>query len=179
MPSVQDKLQRVRRPRVHIKYEVETDGARVEKELPFVVGVMGDFSGDGRTELPPLSERAFQTVDRDTFDQVLAAQTPKLNFHADDVISEKSGDAERTIPVNLEFSQMVDFEPASVVQQVEPLRRLKEKRDKLRDLLAKADGSRQLENLLEEVLADDAELTALARELGVESNAGGDGEDNQ
>ncbi|MCH8506242.1 MAG: type VI secretion system contractile sheath small subunit, partial [Ectothiorhodospiraceae bacterium] len=76
MASIHDKLNRVRKPRVHISYEVETEGAVVEKELPFIVGVMGDFSGDPTTPLKPLKDRRFVQIDRDNFNQVLASMTP-------------------------------------------------------------------------------------------------------
>lgn len=163
MGGVQDKLQRVRKPRVHIKYEVETEGAVVEKELPFVVGVMGDFSGDPTKELGSLSDRRFIQIDRDNFDDVMARMAPGLKFRVDNKLS----DEQDQLAVDLEFKSLDDFEPSSVVQQVEPLRRLQEKRDKLRDLLAKADGSEKLESLLERVLKDDEELKSLATELGV------------
>lgn len=166
MGGVQDKLQRVRKPRVHIKYEVETEGAVVEKELPFVVGVMGDFSGDPTKDIGSLSDRRFIQIDRDNFNDIMARMAPGLKFHVDNKLS---GEQDDTLPVNLEFKSMQDFEPASIVQQVEPLRRLQEKRDKLRDLLAKADGSEKLENILERVLQNDQDLQGLAKELGVES----------
>ena len=76
MESVHAKLERVRKPRVHIKYEVETEGAMVVKELPFVVGVLGDFSGDPTQPLKPFGERKFVQVDRDNFDDVMRRMTP-------------------------------------------------------------------------------------------------------
>jgi len=166
MGGVQDKLQRVRKPRVHIKYEVETEGAVVEKELPFVVGVMGDFSGDPTKDIGSLSDRRFIQIDRDNFNEIMARMAPGLKFHVDNKLSDEDDD---TLAVNLAFKSMEDFEPANIVEQVEPLRRLQEKRDKLRDLLAKADGSEKLENLLERVLQDDQDLKGLANELGVDS----------
>jgi type VI secretion system protein ImpB len=176
MGGVQDKLQRVRKPRVHIKYEVETEGAMVEKELPFVVGVMGDFSGDPTKELGSLSDRRFIQIDRDNFNEVMARMAPGLQFRVDNKLSNEQDQ----LAVNLSFKSMDDFEPSNVVQQVEPLRRLQEKRDKLRDLISKADGSEQLETLLERVLQDDAELKQLANELGVgeASQSGSQGEES-
>ena len=72
MASINDKLERVRKPRVHIKYEVETEGGVVQKELPFVVGVMGDFSGHPTEALKPLKERKFINIDRDNWSTTLA-----------------------------------------------------------------------------------------------------------
>ena len=78
--SIHEKLKRVRKPRVHITYEVETEGAEILRELPFVVGIMGDFSGDPTQPLRPLSERKFIQIDRDNFNEVMARMTPGLNL---------------------------------------------------------------------------------------------------
>jgi len=161
MPSVQDKLDRVRKPRVHIKYEVETEGAVVEKELPFVVGVMGDFSGDPTRKLEDLRDRKFVQIDRDNFNKVMERMAPGLNLK----VANKLGDDSSEMSVNLKFNSMEDFEPAQIVDQVEPLKRLRETRDKLRELLAKADRSDDLERLLEEILKDKGALARLADEL--------------
>jgi type VI secretion system protein ImpB len=74
--SIHDKLNRVRKPRVHITYDVETEGAQIERELPFVVGVMGDFSGDPTTPLKPLADRKVTQIDRDNFNDVMANMAP-------------------------------------------------------------------------------------------------------
>jgi type VI secretion system protein ImpB len=152
MASIHDKLDKVRKPRVHIKYEVETEGAQIEKELPFVVGVLGDFSGDPTQDLAPFGERKFVQIDRDNFDDVMARMTPGLNMRVENTLTEGGGE----MAVNLSFKSMEDFEPARVVEQVPALKALLGSRDKLRDLLTKADRSEQLETLLEEVLQDDA-----------------------
>lgn len=80
MESIHKKLSRVRKPRVHISYDVETEGATVQKELPFVVGVMGDFSGDPTAPLKALKDRRFVQIDRDNFDEVLKSMTPGLSI---------------------------------------------------------------------------------------------------
>jgi type VI secretion system protein ImpB len=167
--SVHDKLKRVRKPRVHITYEVETEGAVVEKELPFVVGVLGDFSGDPTQKLQPLKDRKFIQIDRDNFNDVMARMTPGLNLKAENTLA---GDGSE-MAVQLKFNSIEDFEPAKVAQQVEPLRKLRETRDKLRDLLTKVDRSEDLETVLEQVLENTDQLKNLAAELGVE-----DKEDN-
>ena len=172
MASIHEKLQRVRKPRVHIKYEVETEGAMVERELPFVVGVMGDFAGDPTKDLGSLSDRKFVQIDRDNFDDVMKRIAPGLKFRVADKLSGEEG---KEMAVDLQFKSIEDFEPSQVVNQVEPLRKLQEKRDMLRDLLAKADGSEKLETILERVLQNDEELKALADELGVEGKSGGEG----
>src|SRR5690606_10619173 len=125
MPSIHDKLNRVRKPRVHISYEVETEGAVVKRELPFVVGVMGDFSGDPTTPLKPLKDRRFVQIDRDNFNQVLASMTPGLRFKVKNTLQDDGSEFE----VNLRFQSLEDFEPAAVVAQVEPLRKLLETRN--------------------------------------------------
>lgn len=164
MPSIHDKLSRVRKPRVHITYEVETEGAVVEKELPFVVGVLGDFSGDPTSPLKPLKDRKFVQIDRDNFDDIMARMTPGASFKVENKLQNDGSE----IGVDLKFQKMADFEPARVVEQVEPLQKLMETRNKLRDLLAKADRSEELESLLERVLRNSDDLGALAQELGVE-----------
>ncbi|MGB3539151.1 MAG: type VI secretion system contractile sheath small subunit [Mesorhizobium sp.] len=163
--SVQKKLSRVRKPRVHITYDVETEGAEVRKELPFVVGVIGDFSGKSYEPLKPLRDRKFIQVDRDNFDDVMQRMTPGAEFKVDNTLA---GD-ESQLAVSLKFKSMDDFEPAAVVNQVEPLRKLLAVRNKLRDLMSKVDRSEELESLLEEVLQNTDKLTALAGELDTEN----------
>jgi len=160
--SVHGKLSRVRKPRVHITYEVETGGAMVMKELPFVMGVMGDFSGDPTSELKPLRDRKFVQIDRDNFNDVMNRMTPGLNLKVENTLA---GDGSE-MAVNLEFKSMDDFEPAKVAKQVEPLSKLLETRDKLRDLLTKIDRSEDLEEILEKVMKDPDQVKKLAEELG-------------
>jgi len=171
--SIHDKLKRVRPPRVHITYDVETEGAVVEKELPFVVGVLGDFSGNPTEPLKPLKDRKFIQIDRDNINEVMARMTPGLNLRVENTLK---GDGSE-MAVQLKFNSMDDFEPANVVKQVEPLRKLLETRDKLRDLLTKVDRSEDLENVLEQVLANTEQLKKLSADLGVEVRgpAGKDG----
>jgi type VI secretion system protein ImpB len=161
--SIHDKLSRVRKPRVHITYEVETEGARVQRELPFVMGVLGDFSGKPTQPLKPLKDRKFIMIDRDNFDEVMARMTPGLQYR---VANTLKGDGSE-LSVDLKFSALEDFDPANVVKQVEPLRKLLETRDKLRDLLTKVDRSDELENLLEKILKSDEEIKKLSEQLGV------------
>jgi type VI secretion system protein ImpB len=161
--SIHDKLGRVRKPRVHISYEVETGGAAVQKELPFVVGVIGDFSGNPSTPLKPLKDRKFVQIDRDNFDEVMATVSPELNLKVQNTIK---GDGSE-MAVQLKFRSMDDFAPGAVVNQVEPLKKLKEVRDKLTDLLAKADRSEDLEEILEKTLKSDEQLKKLGESLGI------------
>ena len=162
--SIHDKLKRVRKPRVHITYDVETEGLAVKKELPFVVGVMGDFSGDNSEALKPLKDRRFIQIDRENFDDVLKRMSPSLKLNVDNTLNDDGTQFE----VNLNFKSIDDFEPAAVVNQVEPLRKLMETRNKLRDLMTKIDRSEELENVLEEVLSNTTSLDSIAKELKVE-----------
>jgi type VI secretion system protein ImpB len=163
--SIHKKLDRVRKPRVHITYEVETEGAVVQKELPFVVGVIGDFSGNPTSPLKPLKDRNFIAIDRDSFDDVMKRMTPGLNMRVENTLK---GDGSE-MPVQLKFNSMDDFSPINVANQVEPLRKLLETRDRLRDLLAKIDRSEDLENILEKVLKNTEDLKKLSAELGIET----------
>ena len=163
--SVHDKLKRVRKPRVHITYDVETDGAQEERELPFVVGVMGDYSGDNQEGKKSLKERKFVNVDRDNFDESLGKIAPAAQFKVDNTLGEEGSE----MAVDLNFKSMEDFEPERVVDQVEPLRKLMEARNQLRDLLSKADRSEELEGVLEKVLQSSDDLAALSKELGLDN----------
>jgi len=156
----------VRKPRVHITYDVETEGAAVKKELPFVIGVTGDFSGHNTQDLKPLKDRRFIQIDRDNYNDILKRMNPKLDIKVDNTLS----DDDSEIAVSLSFKSLDDFEPAAIVNQVEPLKQLMETRNKLRDLMTKVDRSEDLENILEEVLNNTASLDKLATELKLEGN---------
>lgn len=166
--SVHKKLERVRKPRVHITYDVETEGASVKKELPFVVGVMGDFSGNPTEPLKPLRDRKFVQIDRDNFNDVMKRMTPGVNLKVENTLK---GDGSE-MAVDLKFSSMDDFNPANIVKQVEPLNQLLETRNKLRDLLTKVDRSEDLENILEKVLQNTDDLDKLKADLGIEDKGG-------
>jgi type VI secretion system protein ImpB len=165
--SLQKKLDRVRKPRVHITYDVETEGASVTKELPFVVGVLGDFSGQPTEPLKPMKDRKFIQIDRDNFNDVMARMTPGLNLRVKNTLQDDGSE----LGVQLKFSSMDDFNPEKVAQQVEPVKKLLETRDKLRDLLTKVDRSEDLEKVLEQVLSNTEELKKLASQVGA---TGGD-----
>jgi type VI secretion system protein ImpB len=164
MASINQKLERVRKPRVHIKYEVETDGAQVERELPFIVGVMGDFSGNPTTPLRPFKERKFVQIDRDNFNDVMTRIAPELNIRVENKIADDGSE----MPVQLKFKSIDDFEPGQVAQQVPALKKLLDTRNQLRDLITKVDRSAELEGLLERVLQNDADLKDLSTQLGIE-----------
>jgi len=162
--SVQSKLSRVRKPRVHITYDVETEGATVVKELPFVVGVMGDFSGTPTEPLKPLKDRKFVSIDRDSFDEVMKRMTPGLQMRVANTLADDGSE----MAVNLKFSSIEDFEPARIVEQIEPLKKLLDTRNKLRELLSAVDRADNLEGELEKLLQDAEQLKKLAGEMGVD-----------
>ena len=171
MASINDKLEHVRKPRVHIKYEVETEGGIVEKELPFVVGVMGDYSGNNPGEaLKPIKDRKFTHIDRDNFNDVLAKQKPGLQFKIKNTLQPQGENSE--LSIDLQFNALEDFEPTQIVEKIPALKALKTRRDQLRDLLSKSDRSINLERILEETLQDPDKFTQLASELGLKTNAG-------
>ncbi len=166
--SIHDKLKRVRKPRVHITYDVETNGAVQEKELPFVMGVMGDYSGDNSENKKALKDRKFSQIDRDNFNEVMNNIGPQVNMKVENTLESDGSE----MSVHLDFKNMEDFEPQNIVEKVEPLKKLMETRNKLRDLLTKADRSEDLENLLEEVLSSTDALTSLQGELGADEDKG-------
>ena len=164
--SLQHKLDRVRPPRVQITYDVEVGGAIELKELPFVVGVMGDFVGKPEEPLPALKNRKFVEIDPDNFNQVLAGMKPRAAF----TVENKLQDDGSKMGVDLKFTNIEDFEPDNIVQNVEPLRKLVEARQKLADLRSKMDGNEKLENLLNEVITDAGKQKELSDSLGLEAN---------
>ena len=172
--SMQHKLDRVRKPRVHITYDVETEGGMETRELPFVVGVLGDFSGNPTEPLKPLVERKFIQIDRDNFSDIMTRMTPGVNLRVENKLQ---GDGSE-MAVQLKFNSMDDFEPANVVKQVEPLRKLLETRNKLRDLMTKIDVSPELEKLLVDVMENTDNLDKLSKELG-KTGPGGQPEEDK
>jgi type VI secretion system protein ImpB len=168
--GIHDKLEKVRRPRVHIKFDVETLGAYPDDELPFVVGVMGDFSGDGKSKLPALKDRNFIQIDRDNFDEVLRRQSPELNLKVKNTLADDGSET----GVQLKFQALKDFEPAQVANQVPALKKLLDTRSKLQELITKVDLSDDLEKVLSKVLSDAEDQKKIASDLGLDAPGEGD-----
>ncbi len=162
--SLQHKIDRVRPPRVQITYDVEVGGAIELKELPFVVGVMGDFVGKPEDPLPALKNRKFVEIDPDNFNQVMAGMKPRLAYTTENKLQDDGS----KMGVELKFNNIEDFEPDNVVQQVEPLRKLVEARKKLADLRSKLDGNEKLETMLEDIIANADKQKELSDSLGLE-----------
>lgn len=159
--SLQHKLDRVRSPRVQITYDVEIGSAIVMKELPFVLGIMADLSGNPETPLPKLRERKFVEIDRDNFDQVLQALRPRLTLRVDNMVNPD----EEHMSAELFFEQMDDFTPVRVIGQIPALDRLYQIRVRLKDLMIKLDGNDALEDLLKELIENPEKRSALQAEL--------------
>jgi type VI secretion system protein ImpB len=162
--SVQKKLERVRPPRVHVTYDVETGGAIEIKELPFVMGVLGDFSGQPTEPLPRLKDRRFVEVNPDNFDSVLESMKPHLAFAVENKLSE---DAEAgQLKVSLDFKSMDDFSPENVAKQVKPLRELLDLRTRLNDLKGTLQTNDKLDQILLDTVSNTEKLNQLRAELG-------------
>lgn len=155
--SIQHKLNRIRPPRVQITYDVETGGAIEKKELPLVVGILADLSGQPATPPEKLRERRFVEIDRDNFDDVLASIAPRLALQVENRLANDGS----KFNIELNFKTFEDFSPRNIINQVKPLQRLFLARQRLRDLLTKLDGNDDLDALLQQVINDNAELQAL------------------
>lgn len=161
--SLQHKLDRVRSPRVHITYDVETGGAIEKKELPFVMGVFGDFTGMPEQPLPKLKDRKFVEIGPDNFDGVLAAMKPHLQFKVENKLSDDPEAGQ--LGIDLHFKSMEDFEPANVAKQVKPLKELLDLRTKLSDLRGSLQGNDKLDEILQETLRNTEKLDRLKSEV--------------
>jgi type VI secretion system protein ImpB len=155
--SVQKRLQKVRPPRVQMTYDVEIGDAIENKELPFVVGVVGDFGGNSELEQKRLKDRKFVDIDRDNFDEVMKGIEPRATFRVPNALGAEGGQ----FGVELKFRSIADFRPEAVVEQVEPLRKLLEARTKLADLRNKLAGNDKLEDILNDVLNSTEKLAQL------------------
>jgi type VI secretion system protein ImpB len=162
--STQHKLDRVRPPRVHVTYDVEVGDAIELKELPFVLGVLGDFTGQPTEPLPRLRDRKFVEVNPDNFDSVLEGMKPHLSFSVENKLSEDP--AAPQLKVDLHFKSMDDFAPDNVARQVKPLKELMDLRTKLSDLRGSLQGNDKLEELLLDAVGDKNKLDKLKKEMG-------------
>jgi type VI secretion system protein ImpB len=161
--SLQHTLDRVRAPRVQITYDVEIGDSIEMKEIPFVVGVLGDFSGKPEEPLPKLKDRKFTEIDRDNFNKVLEGMKPRLAYKVDNKLT---GDDSK-IAVELKFKSLDDFSPERVAEQIDPLKKLVETRKKLSELLNKLDGNDNLNELLQDVISSTDALQKLSADAGV------------
>ena len=161
--SVQHKLTRVRRPRVQITYDVEVGNAIEKKELPFVVGILADLSGDREDELPILRDRKFVEIDRDNIFEIMSIIHPRVTMRVANKISQEENPED--IAVELKFTHLEDFEPQKIASNAACLSELFAKRNKIRDILAKLDGNDLLETLLDRVMKEKDTREQLAKEI--------------
>src|SRR5689334_19778983 len=161
--SVNKKLERVRPPRVHISYDVEVGNAIEKKELPFVMGVLGDFTGQPEEPLARLKDRKFVEITPDNFDDVLASMKPHLAFTVENKLSEEAEPGK--LGVDLRFRSLDDFAPENVARQVKPLRELLELRTKLADLRGTLQGNEKLDEILRETASNEDKLKKLKSEM--------------
>ena len=170
--SFQHRRSRQRPTRVNIAYDVETGGAMEKKEIPFVMGVVSDLSGDGVEDLPDVADRKFTEITADTFDKVLRGMKPKLKFAVDNKLE---ADSEDKIGVELDFDEFADFSPERVARKVEPLRKLLERREDLVDLKGRLQTNRKFSKgfnkTLQEALGDTDQKESLKAEV---QDEGGD-----
>lgn len=165
--STQKKLERVRPPRVQISYDVEIGNAIELKELPFVMGVLADLSGQPKEALPRLKDRRFVEITPDNFDAVVESMKPHLAFSVENKLSEDSNAGQ--IKVDLNFKSMDDFEPENVAKQVKPLRDLLDLRTRLSDLRGNLQTNEKLDELLLDAVSNTDKLNKLRGELGIEA----------
>jgi type VI secretion system protein ImpB len=168
--STQKKLERVRPPRIQISYEVETGTAMEMKELPFLMGVLGDFTGQPTEPLARLKERKFVEVTPDNFDDVLASMKPHLAFSVENKLSEEA-DAPK-LGVDLNFRSMDDFSPDAIARQVPALNQLLELRTQLADLRGSLQTNEKLDEVLQATLGDADKMSKLRAELGLDKTEG-------
>lgn len=169
--STQQKLSRVRPPRVHITYDVEVGDAIENKEIPFVMGVLGDFTGNPEQPLPRLKDRKFVEITPDNFDTVLEGMKPHLAYSVENKLSDDPNAGQ--LKVDLHFKSLEDFEPEQVAKQVKPLRELLELRTKLSDLRGSLQGNDKLDDLLMDALTNTEKLDKLRGELNLNKPEGG------
>lgn len=156
-PSSQKFIARNRAPRVQIEYDVEVYGAQKKVQVPFVMGVMADLTGDAKDPLAPVDERKFVNIDIDNFDERMKSMKPRVAFTVPNTLT-----GEGNLAVDITFESMEDFSPAAVARKVDALNKLLEARQQLSNLITYMDGKAGAENLIAKVLNDPALLKSLS-----------------
>jgi len=169
--SIQKKVGRVRPPRVHVTYDVEVGDAIEKKELPFIMGVLGDFTGQPEQPLPKLKDRRFVEINPDNFDSVVDSMKPHLAFAVENKLSDDANAGQ--LKVDLHFKSLEDFEPEQVARQVKPLRELLELRTRLNDLKGTLQTNEKLDEALLEAVGKTEKLDKLKSELGGKEESNG------
>lgn len=156
-PSSQKFIGRNRAPRVQIEYDVELYGAQKKVQVPFVMGVMADLSGDAKEPLAPVDDRKFLAIDIDNFDERMKSMKPRVAFSVPNTLT-----GEGNLSVDITFESMEDFSPAAVARKVDALNKLLEARSQLSNLITYMDGKSGAEELISKALNDPALLKSLA-----------------
>jgi type VI secretion system protein ImpB len=155
--SSQKFIARNRAPRVQIEYDVELYGAEKKIQLPFVMGVMANLSGNPAEPLPDVADRKFLDIDIDNFDQRLKAMKPRVAFQVPNTLT-----SDGNLMVDITFESMDDFSPAAVAKKVDALSKLLEARQQLAALVTYMDGKSGAEQLIRQLLQDPTVLKAIA-----------------
>src|SRR5512134_1829064 len=155
--SSQKFIQRNRAPRVQIEYDVELYGAEKKVQLPFVMGVMSDLSGNPKEPLAPVADRKFLDISVDNFDERLKAMKPRVAFQVPNTLT-----GEGNLSIDLTFESLDDFSPAAIARKVDSLNKLLETRQQLANLITYMDGKSGAEELVSRLLQDPALLQTLA-----------------
>jgi type VI secretion system protein ImpB len=171
--SVHAKLSRVRSPRVHVTYDVEIGGAIELKEIPFVMGIMADLSGQPADPLPKVKDRRFVEITPDNYSAVMESMKPRVAFSVENRLTEDSGAG--NLGVDLTFKSLEDFEPEQVARRIGPLRELMELRTQLSDLVGTLQGNEKLERILQEIINDSSQMERVRKESSPKAK---DGEPN-
>lgn len=158
-PSSQKFIARNRAPRVQIEYDVELYGAQKKVQIPFVMGVISDLSGDSLTPPPPVDERKFLNFDADNFDERMKSMKPRVAINVPNTLT-----GEGNLAVDLTFESMDDFSPAAVARKVDALNKLLEARTQLSNLISYMDGKSGAEDLIAKALNDPALLKSLVEQ---------------
>jgi len=156
-PSSQKFIGRNRAPRVQIEYDVELYGAQKKVQIPFVMGVMSDLSGDSKEPLPGVDDRKYMAIDVDNFDERMKSMKPRVAISVPNTLT-----GQGNLQVDLTFESMDDFSPAAVARKVDSLNKLLEARSQLSNLITYMDGKAGAEDLISKVLNDPALLKSLA-----------------
>jgi type VI secretion system protein ImpB len=156
-PSSQKFIARNRAPRVQIEYDVELYGAQKKIQIPFVMGVVSDLSGDSKEPLQGVDERKFLNVDVDNFDERMRSMKPRVAVSVPNTLT-----GQGNLSVDITFESMDDFSPAAVARKVDALNKLLEARSQLSNLVTYMDGKAGAEELISKVLNDPALLKSLA-----------------
>ena len=154
--SSQKFIARNRAPRVQIEYDVEVYGAQKKLQIPFVMGVLADLSGDAKEPLPGVDERKFANIDVDNFDERMKSMKPRVAVSVPNTLT-----GEGNLQVDMTFESMDDFSPAAVARKVDALNKLLEARTQLSNLITYMDGKAGAEELIAAALNDPALLKSL------------------